>query len=1118
LDDDFESFTRCDSSIAANGTYIRKGGVAIMWRRSLAHAITPMYKSGNNRIQVLKIESLSMRPVYIINVYLPSANYSYEEFKNHFNELMDVYQPYSQMGEVLIVGDFNVSLNMGPQRSGDHRRAHYVQQFLYATQQTSAVTLDMCQGPDVTYLPYSGAPGTQIDHIMVNNASLDNIDHVYVCDDNAGNTSDHLPVCIGWRYLCPRIQLESRQLYRWDKADTNLYRYTLDTLVVENNLCDRSVVTPIEIDSFCDRLTALMRQASDNVVPKSRYCPHRRPYWTDSLKGLHAKKSQLRIVWIQEGRPRGRQYPSYVNYKTAKQNFAKTLVKTAYDFEQKKYHHLSSSHDTDIRRFWKYIKSCKGSSNSLHTIRDEDNVYQTPDQLLVMWRSHFNNLLNEQSSESIKYDNDFKRHIDDYVQNIVDGDGCRSTNTEHINLSPYSLDEISIVCDKLPVGKAPGIDCIYYEHVKYSGIHFRTCVVKLFNAILESTFIPNAFKVGLLIPLYKGHRKPKDNRDSYRGVTLLPAMNKILEKCILVRLEPFLERQHVPHPLQHACRKGVSSTMVSFLAQEAIFSHTEKGGNVYACYMDVKRAFDSIYWNGFFYKLHQIGIRNKLWFIFYAWFRGSNCRVLVNGQLSDPFEITRSIKQGGVMSMLNFCLSLYDIHDYIDPDRQLGLHCNGIYVGTPAFADDILLLANTKNSLDKMIANATDYARKWRFTFSDQKSKCMVFGESKRQHTQNKDKRLFKMHNAKLEEVSHYSHVGITLCAYNSHKYRTDEMCLKGNCSFSGLIGAGVRSNGLYPDVSLSVWRTMCLPAMLYGSEVWYNLTKTEIYQLEKVQCRCLRKILGFPMRTHNALTRSVLSQTSIHGLIKERKLMFLHKLVSLDNALVVKKLFLSRLYEHIIFQNKDGFVPDIFQITREYGLNAFLINYGLGQIIDIPRKAAWKSTVKNAIKSLEYTRNLDNLSEKKDSSRFIRTMHSTENKLLLWQVMKHCKYKGNIRPLLTIIRLMTLPEMVDLPILCKLCNMPVMDICTHVIMTCSTLFNERNILCDELVNMLPVEASVELFNLEDESITDIIMGHRWNRLNGDNINHFYMTIAPIIVKHFINAFYANLNWFRDVL
>ena len=47
------------------------------------------------------------------------------------------------------------------------------------------------------------------------------------------------------------------------------------------------------------------------------------------------------------------------------------------------------------------------------------------------------------------------------------------------------------------------------------------------------------------------------------------------------------------------------------------------------------------------------------------------------------------------MSMLNFCLSLYGIHEEIDPGQHLGLKCNGIYVGTPTFVDDILLLANT---------------------------------------------------------------------------------------------------------------------------------------------------------------------------------------------------------------------------------------------------------------------------------------------------------------------------------------------------------------------------------------------------------------------------------------
>ncbi len=101
--------------------------------------------------------------------------------------------------------------------------------------------------------------------------------------------------------------------------------------------------------------------------------------------------------------------------------------------------------------------------------------------------------------------------------------------------------------------------------------------------------------------------------------------------------------------------------------------------------------------------------------------------------------------------MLNFGLALHDIHDTIDPTKQFGLFCDDIYIRSPAYADDILMLSNIKHGLDNMITNAVNYARKWRFCFSEQKSKCMVFGESKVQHTRNKEKRSFAMGNSTLE-------------------------------------------------------------------------------------------------------------------------------------------------------------------------------------------------------------------------------------------------------------------------------------------------------------------------------------------------------------------------------
>ena len=66
-------------------------------------------------------------------------------------------------------------------------------------------------------------------------------------------------------------------------------------------------------------------------------------------------------------------------------------------------------------------------------------------------------------------------------------------------------------------------------------------LTSLFNGILRLVHIPSQLKEGLLITLHKGRGKPKDNVNSYRGITLLPAISKLLEKCIYNRMKQYLE-------------------------------------------------------------------------------------------------------------------------------------------------------------------------------------------------------------------------------------------------------------------------------------------------------------------------------------------------------------------------------------------------------------------------------------------------------------------------------------------------------------------------------------------------------------------------------------------------
>jgi len=110
--------------------------------------------------------------------------------------------------------------------------------------------------------------------------------------------------------------------------------------------------------------------------------------------------------------------------------------------------------------------------------------------------------------------------------------------------------------------------------------------------------LPDGFKKGLLIPLYKGGWKPRSNMNSYRGITLLPVMSKLFERCISDRMNVKLHNMNNSSHLQFAGKSGSNNLLASFIVQEMIFNVTQKHRKVFAAFLDIEKCFDKIWWNG----------------------------------------------------------------------------------------------------------------------------------------------------------------------------------------------------------------------------------------------------------------------------------------------------------------------------------------------------------------------------------------------------------------------------------------------------------------------------------------------------------------------------------------
>ena len=493
---------------------------------------------------------------------------------------------------------------------------------------------------------------------------------------------------------------------------------------------------------------------------------------------------------------------------------------------------------------------------------------------------------------------------------------------------------------------------------------------------------------------------------------------------------------------------------------------------MYACFLDCEKAFDRVWWNGLMYKLHSIGVHNKLWFLFKEGMVGSKCAVLINGAVSQSFEITRGIKQGGMLSMFMYVVSTHDFHQYVDQGD--GLRYYDLQVSSLTLADDAVLLSLTKAALERMMGRTWTYGRKNRTKHSVPKTKCMVF-DSKRPRRDTKRHRRWKLGPHDIEEVDSYCHVGIILNSHFVSKPRTVEMCSKGKSSIAALGAVGARDWGLNPIVSASLWQKVSLPSMLHGSELWTSLTSTEIDMLEVTQKYAAKLIQGFPTRTHDEIARGLLGWPTMESIIETKKLNFLQKLIMLDSSHLEKDVFLYRLAEHIMLADTNiimkGFIPDVVNILRKYGLTEYLENYCLRA--EFPPKVPWKNSVKRAVK--EQQKELYQTGLLSKGAERVQRVHNELRPFILYCVAKRnpdCK-----RQLLNLAKLQTVAVSLAR---CPLCYAISADMVQHIFTYCQVLNELRNDLWDQITNLLGVELSVTLFQKTDSEIVDIFLGGLW--------------------------------------
>ena len=325
-----------------------------------------------------------------------------------------------------------------------------------------------------------------------------------------------------------------------------------------------------------------------------------------------------------------------------------------------------------------------------------------------------------------------------------------------------------------------------------------------------------------------------------------------------------------------------------------------------------------------------------------------------------------------------------------------------------------------------------------------------------------------------------FIYAGILFSSKNTQTIRTDNACAKARKIFHSLYDVGLKYDGIHPLSCVLIWNRVILPSALFGVELWGTLSDRNIENLEKVQRQYVRHILAFDKTSPIEATISVLGMFSVSGYIDKSQLMFLGRLCNSEIDLFHKDIFSNSIAEYTLgFTNVCHITKSLISTLSKYDLEEFLHNYIISGYF--PPKRIWNNIVKHAIREREEHMWTVNSSARPELSRFVQIQQKLKpNNLLLLSYI----FPEYTKDIIYVLKLASCPKMYSK---CYMCDRDVEDIILHIVMSCQCFVQERNVLFDIIVNILPVELSISFFEQNDEDLLTTMLGGLTNWTSGIN-------------------------------
>ena len=180
-------------------------------------------------------------------------------------------------------------------------------------------------------------------------------------------------------------------------------------------------------------------------------------------------------------------------------------------------------------------------------------------------------------------------------------------------------------------------------------------IFKFVNTCFSKSLVPRSWCLDLINPLHKEGNKEDPN--NYRGLCISSALLKIL--CFLLNnriLIQVTQRKLIDKNQTGFKEKHRTSDNLLTLKNVVKKYVTLGKGKIYACFVDFRKAYDSVWQERLFSKMKKESLGGKLLDLIKDIYKKTNCAVKIGGHCTNFFDSTKGVRQGCPLSPILFNL------------------------------------------------------------------------------------------------------------------------------------------------------------------------------------------------------------------------------------------------------------------------------------------------------------------------------------------------------------------------------------------------------------------------------------------------------------------------------